>query len=146
MLRSTSRISSSVRNTVPKLMGMMVCVFITVSITCSWARAFSRVGSKMKTAVRLTTAAMSPCGNRIHHFAGSADAHLAERDIGFRGNDAVNVAAFLPHIGHRDRSARKLVVGRRPQIGRTRRIWAPSQWVAASRPSSSPLRSLHRRR
>ena len=60
MLRSTSRISSSVRNTVPKLMGMMVWAFITVSMTCSWARAFSRVGSKMKTGVRLTTAAMSP--------------------------------------------------------------------------------------
>jgi hypothetical protein len=52
--------SSSVRKTVPKLIGMMVWLFITVSMTCSWASAFSRVGSKMNTAVLLTIAAISP--------------------------------------------------------------------------------------
>ena len=79
MLRSTSRMSSSVRKTVPKLMGMMVCVFITVSMTCSWARAFSRVGSKMKTGSAADHGRDIAMGDDVHHLAGAADSHAAER-------------------------------------------------------------------
>ena len=41
-----SLMSFSVRKTVPKLIGRTVKSFMTTSLTCSWASAFSRVGSK----------------------------------------------------------------------------------------------------
>jgi len=51
--------SSPVLNPVPKLIGITVCLRITVSLTRSWARTFSRVGSWTSMGVSLTTAAMS---------------------------------------------------------------------------------------